>query len=91
MRYWVHVDTFDDGDMKVKAMKPLEEASEAREATQRYEAGGDDAERDKAVYECCDVLTATLNLLVALGVTQAELDATVAEVHDNNEARGRYR
>lgn len=32
MRYWVHADTFDVGDLKGKAIKVLEEASEACEA-----------------------------------------------------------
>ena len=31
MRYWVHADTFDIGDLKGKATKVLEEASEACE------------------------------------------------------------
>lgn len=31
MRYWVHADTFDVGDLKGKATKVLEEASEAGE------------------------------------------------------------
>lgn len=85
------------GSLKDKALKPLEEASEAREAVQRYwPARGSDMEemrdnlRHKALYECCDVLQATCNLLAALGVDQAELDRTMREVTAHNEARGRY-
>lgn len=36
MRYWVHVDTFDIGDLKGKAIKVLEEASEACEAARSW-------------------------------------------------------
>lgn len=100
MKYLVKADTFDMGGIKDKALKLLEEASEAREAAQRWANGcnTDDMAgsikrervRKHAVYECCDTLQATFNLLAALGVTQEELDATMAEVRQRNAVRGRY-
>lgn len=97
MRYWVQCETFSMGSLKEKALKPLEEASEAREAVQTwydhapvtsYESGVE--LRDKAVYECCDTLQATCNLLAALGVSQEELDETMRDVRKSNEGKGRY-
>lgn len=105
MSYTVTAQPFDTGTIKDKALKPLEEASEAREAVQRYARSGhlgDDAGdmgrmgvfvgamRTKAVYECCDTLQATFNLLSALGVTQEELTNAMGQVHARNEERGRY-
>lgn len=97
MRYWVKSETFDMGSMKDKALKPLEEASEAREAVEAYwpTRHSDITEtrenlRHKAIYECCDTLQATCNLLAALGVTQQDLDATMDRVHEHNRERGRY-
>lgn len=105
MNYTVIAQPFDMGTIKDKALKPLEEASEAREAVQRYAQSGYlgvDASvpgnmgvfvgtmRNKAIYECCDTLQATFNLLSALGVTQRELTDAMGQVHAHNEARGRY-
>lgn len=97
MRYWVKCETFDIGDAKDKALKPLEEASEAREAVQVYwpaRRSGIGEMRDnlrrKALYECCDTLQATCNLLAMLGATQQELDETMETVRSHNEERGRY-
>jgi hypothetical protein len=94
MRYWVHADTFDVGDLKGKATKVLEEASEACEAARSWERAPGDATplmRRNAITECCDVIQAALNLAAALGATQAELDLAMRDVRRANEERGRYR
>jgi hypothetical protein len=94
MRYWVHADTFDVGDLREKATKPLEEAAEACEAARAWgRATGDAAPlmRLHALTECCDVIQAALNLAAALGATQAELDRAMEDVRRANEERGRYR
>ena len=97
MRYWVHADTFDVGDLKGKAIKVLEEASEACEEARSwggFQADGHErrhALRRSAITECCDVIQAALNLASALGATQAELDRAMEDVRRANEERGRYR
>ena len=97
MRYWVHADTFDVGDLKGKATKVLEEASEACEEARswgRLQVDGHErrhALRRSAITECCDVIQAALNLASALGATQAELDHAMEDVRLANEERGRYR
>ena len=92
MRYWVHADTFDIGDLKGKATKVLEEASEACEEARSWgRLQADGHERRHALMECCDVIQAALNLAAALGATQAELDRAMEDVRRANEERGRYR
>ena len=88
MRYWVHVDTFDVGDLKGKATKVLEEASEARSWGGPL---GEEQRRRHALVECCDTIQAALNLAAALGATQAELDRAMEAVRLANEERRRYR
>lgn len=86
---------------KAQALKPLEEAAEVFAAWQewdRYHSAhavfdGPKAECAKAmkaciVDECCDVITATCNLLAALGVD--DLAEAMAEYERRNEERGRY-
>jgi len=88
MRYWVHADTFDVGDLKGKATKVLEEASEACEAARSWERAPGDATplmRRNAITECCDVIQAALNLAAALGATREHPcphDAVVAAILD---------
>lgn len=86
---------------KAQALKPLEEAAEvfaAWQAWDRYHGAhavydGPRAESAKAmkaciVDECCDVITATCNLLAALGVD--DLTEAMAECEERNRKRGRY-
>lgn len=92
MRYWVHADTFDINDLKGKAIKVLEEASEACEAARSWGGPlGEEQRRRHALAECCDVIQAALNLAAALGATQAELDRAMEDVRRANEERRRYR
>lgn len=75
---------------KWQALKVLEEASEAVEATKRWLAmrDTDDGElRPFVIDECADVIQATVNLLAALGVE--DMGPAMAECRARNEARGR--
>lgn len=100
MSYTITAQPFSMGTLKDKALKPLEEASEAREATQRYAQADKDREghmaelvsamRNSAIYECCDTLQATFNLLAGLDVSQSELTDAMDQVHAHNVERGRY-
>ena len=80
---------------KAQARKPLEEAGEVQEAwgvwnTMKGRSSGSAAHyRRQIVDECCDVITATCNLLAALGVT--DLTEAMAACEERNESRGRYR
>jgi phosphoribosyl-ATP pyrophosphohydrolase len=65
---------------KAQALKPLEEAAEVFAAWQ----GG---EKDKIVSECADVITATCNLLAAIGVD--DMHEAMSECKARNDARGR--
>lgn len=84
---------------KAQALKPLEEAAEVFAAWQDYDrtkSWGDDwdeylANNDSLISlvdECCDVITATCNLLAALGVT--DLTEEMAACEERNRERGRY-
>lgn len=96
VRTFAHVEA-----SKAQALKPLEEAAEVFAAWQewdRYHSAhavfdGPKAECAKAmkaciVDECCDVITATCNLLAALGVT--DLTEAMAACEERNRERGRY-
>lgn len=75
-----------------QALKPLEEAAEIYAAWQALVAcrgmSLSDYARDRLVDECCDAITATCNLLAALGVT--DLTDAMARCERNNDERGRY-
>ena len=82
---------------KAYALKPLEEAAEAFAAWQRFLGNricdGDGSVLERCaradlVDECCDVITATCNLLAALGVT--DLTDAMERCEERNERRGRY-
>lgn len=84
---------------KAQALKPLEEAAEVFAAWQdhdRTKSWGEDWDKYLAhndatlslVDECCDVITATCNLLAALGVT--DLTEAMAACEERNRERGRY-
>lgn len=91
MRYWLHTDTSDTGDLRDKQRRVVEAAAECFSEVERYredELSNDEDERGVA-YEACDAIQAALDLLAALGVTQAELDATMDEVRRHDEERGR--
>ena len=79
---------------KEQARKTLEEAGEVLEAWGVWNTmkgtGRDSAARyrKRVVEECCDVITATCNLLAALHVT--DLTDAMAECERRNRERGRY-
>ena len=71
------------------ALKPLEEAAEIYGAWQACGSGVlEDYARDRLVDECCDAITATCNMLAALGVT--DLTDAMAACERRNLERGRY-
>lgn len=88
VRTFAHVEA-----SKAQALKPLEEAAEvfaawqARVAAHELHHGVVDAGA-ALVDECCDVITATCNLLAALGVT--DLTEAMAACEERNRKRGRY-
>lgn len=78
---------------KAQALKPLEEAAEAFGAWQQYnrlpKAIGELAgSRASLIYECCDVIQATCNLLASLGVYDVTVYMKYCE--QRNRERGRY-
>ena len=94
VRCFAHVET-----SKAQALKPLEESAEVFGAWRDYErtkSWSEDwdeflAHNDATISlvdECCDVITATCNLLCALGVT--DLTDAMAACERRNEERGRY-
>ena len=87
---------------KIQALKVLEEAAELVEAVKylwRTRYGyhvGDDIERamidnakDAAIAEACDVITATVGLLVAMGCDAGEICDAMQECAERQERRGR--
>ena len=88
VRTFAHVEA-----SKEQALKPLEEAAEvfaawqARAAAHELHHGVADA-GVALVDECCDVITATCNLLAALGVD--DLTEAMAACEERNRKRGRY-
>ena len=85
MRYWVHADTFDIGDLKGKATKVLEEASEACEAARSWGGHlGEEQRRRHALMECCDVIQAALNLAAALGAVLGPVRSLYVRDPDRN-------
>lgn len=78
---------------KAQALKPLEEAAEVFGAWQAWRDNGptlDNAEAglvDRIVDECCDVITATCNLLDSFGVT--DLREAMERCAERNRERGR--
>ena len=89
VRTFAHVEA-----SKAQALKPLEEAAELFGAWQAWQENGPtmDCEEirlaQRIVDECCDVITATCNLLAALGVT--DLTDAMAKCEKRNDERGRY-
>lgn len=95
--YHFHVEPFTMGTEKEMALKPLEESAEAFGAWQaliKPAINGNRADnrqrRDNVIYECCDVIQATANLLSMLGAEQQDIDDAMEKVHASNEVRGRY-
>lgn len=78
---------------KARALKPLEEASEVREAWTLLDGmlsiGLDgEHEREMLLDEIADTITACCNLASALGVT--DLTPHLAQCEERNRERGRY-
>lgn len=82
---------------KAQALKVLEEAAEVVEAWKKcneealdgtcYHTGETLAKRSALIDECCDVITATCNLLASIGVRNAEIYMLKCE--ERNRKRGR--
>lgn len=81
----VTVRTFDQGSDDDKAKKILEEASDVRGALQ-YEG----KEAGQTLYEICGTITACLNLAVALGYTQAQVQEKLDMVEASNRKLRHY-
>lgn len=88
--YTIGVKPFDIGTDKEAALKPLEEAAEAFGAWQEYKAEGTAYARKSVVYECCDVIQATANLLHHIGADNDEVAYMMRNVTESNRSRGRY-
>lgn len=78
---------------KAQALKPLEEASEVREAWSLLDGmlsiGLDgEHEREMLLDEIADTITACCNLAAALGVT--DMTPHLARCEERNRERGRY-
>lgn len=78
---------------KAQALKPLEEASEVREAWALLDGmlsiGLDgEHEREMLLDEIADTITACCNLAAALGVT--DMTPHLARCEERNRERGRY-
>ena len=88
--YVIDVRPFDMGTDKEAALKPLEEAAEAFGAWQEYKAEGTAYARKSVIYECCDVIQATANLLHYIGADNDEVAYMMRNVTESNRSRGRY-
>lgn len=91
----LHINPFRCGTEKEAALKPLEEASEAREAWQRLDRAMELNANDTLVgfasvdlaYELADCVTACANLADRYGL---DLQAALDRVEKHNRERGRY-
>lgn len=88
--YTIGVEPFDIWSAKHTALKPLEEAAEVFGAWQTYKAEGTAYTREGVIYECCDAIQATGNLLYHIGADNDEVADMMRKVTENNRARGRY-
>lgn len=100
-REWItlnlEVNTFELGTSKEAAPKPLEEAAEAFGAWQTYSRCVCDGRfelakqtRENLIYECCDVVQATANLMARFANSDDEIYATMRRMRESNMKRGRY-
>lgn len=83
---------FSMGTDKDMALKPLEEAAEAFGAWQNADRHhfAISSERENILYECCDTIQATCNLIGSLGYSNREVDEMMQKVTRHNIVRGRY-
>lgn len=93
----LEVNTFELGTSKDSALKPLEEAAEAFAAWQVYNRCVCEGKfelakkaRENLVYECCDAIQATANLMARFANGDDEIYATMLKMRENNMKRGRY-
>lgn len=82
--FTVTVQTFDQGSDDDKAKKVLEKASEVRGALQ-YEG----RKAGQTLYELAETVTACLNLVVALGYSEEDLQKQLDMVNESNARKGR--
>ena len=82
--FTVTVQTFDQGSDDDKAKKVLEKASEVRGALQ-YEG----RKAGQTLYELAETVTACLNLVVALGYSEEDLQKQLDMVNESNTRKGR--
>lgn len=95
--YLLNLRTFREvEDSKAQALKPLEKAAEAFGAWRELDSMRRSPflsawrdMRDDLIDECLDTVQATVNLLVAVGATQGEVDAAIRCIDERNESRGR--
>ena len=72
---------------KAQVLKIAEEEHEVFSAWERWTILGMQETRNRVVEECADLITATCNLLAALGVD--DMKTAMAACHERNRARGR--
>jgi len=72
---------------KAQVLKIAEEEHEVFSAWERWTILGTQETRNRVVEECADLITATCNLLAALGVD--DMKTAMAACHERNRARGR--
>ena len=93
----LEVNSFELGTSKEAALKPLEEAAEAFGAWQTYNRCICDGKfelakraRENLIYECCDVIQATANLMARFANSDDEIYSTMRRMRENNMKRCRY-
>lgn len=72
---------------KAQVVKIAEEYGEIYSAWERWTILGMQETKARVVEECADLITATCNLLAALGVD--DMKPAMAACHERNHARGR--
>lgn len=93
----LEVNSFELGTSKEAALKLLEEAAEAFGAWQTYNRCVCDGRfelskkaRENLIYECCDVIQATVNLMARFANSDEEIYSTMRRMRENNMKLGRY-
>lgn len=91
------VNSLELGTSKESALKPLEEAAEAFGAWQTYSRCVCDGKfelakraRENLIYECRDVIQATVNLMARIANSDEEIHSTMRRMRENSMKRGRY-
>lgn len=88
--YDVRVELFDEGGLKDKARKLVEESAEAFSAYESWSGDPTPSNRRAIWHECCDVIQAACNLMADLGATSTDVAGAMYDVTTKNRERGRY-